>query len=727
MVVRGAAATRVDSREGKRRRVDTGNPQQLRDHVHAAAPRRSGLRVQFRAGEREISLRELHAWVAAIPREDFVAGLGEAFSRYETLTDVVFITALPVLPVIGRTPTNSNGTWRPHSLTLLYGAVLKKNDQLRTALDQRMHSALVDEYVCELQDAVNVLFDSRNTTRALRPRVAEAGGLRQLVDGKQGRIRGNLMGKRVEFCARTVLSGDPVLGLNEVGLPRSCCENLTVPVVVNDLNRDALGRWRIRYIRKRSGQRFYADALPRQQLLAMVEVGDIVERSLVDGDVVAVNRQPSLHRASMVAMFVRIFDCDTIRMNYSGMSGLAGDCDGDELNIHVPQDEASRAELQELMLMSTNIVSSQGSRPLLGLTQDSLLGAYLLSRAHLEPRDFWDIAYKAGLSCSPAAEAAAAPVLLKPRAQHAGFQLLDLVFFELGINLGDFARAGVVLREGRVVQAVLSKASLGIADGGLVHEVFLRHGHSVAARFMHLVQRCADHFLDQRGFSVGIGDCIVEHAPLDAEGLDKLIRSDFEQGRLPDEPALCEALNAITQLPPPECGDNRLLDMITAGSKGSVINFNQITRSVGQQFSALGRLEPELAHNTRTLPHFSKFDPGLDARGFVLNSFVQGLTPTQFWNHAKPSRITMIDTACKTSETGAQQRRLVKSLEKAIVCDGGDGKRMVRNVVDGSVIQFDYGEDNLDATYMHTLTAEAAAADEGTGPEVVSAAARAAI
>lgn len=668
--------------------------------------RRTGVKLAFRDPHTNepINLRSVYDFVAAIPREEYLR-IFPHFKQFENLADVVFIHVLPILPITARYPNSTNNVWYSNSLTQLYANVIKKNIQLKNALSQpNLHRGILDEYVLELQDAVNVLYDVKNTSRSLRPKVAEAGGIRQLVDGKRGRIRGNLMGKRVDFCCRSVLSGDPALHMNEVGLPKSVCENLTVPFVVNVYNIAKLEKWNIRYVTKRtSARRFDASLMQKGALRGMIEVGDTVERSLIDGDLVAVNRQPSLHRASMNAMRVRVFNCNTIRLSYNSLPGLAADCDGDEINVFVPQDHESRAELEELFMLSTSIVSSQSSKPILGLTQDSLLGVYLLSKATLSPNDFWDILYKAELKCDTPME----PSVLKPHASYTGLQLVNYVLLELDIYLGlHYDHGGVIMRDGLLVQGLLTKATLGIADKSLIHLTYLRYGHKKAAKFMFHVQRVADHFLDKHGFSVGVGDCMIDHEPLNYDGVDQKIKDDLlHAGKPPDELALCAALNTVTQIPcddPEITNSNSLLAMIQSGSKGSIVNFNQITRHLGQQFSDQGRLQPGLSGNTRILPHQTKFDYSLEARGFVRSSFVKGLSPVEFWNHSTPSRITMIDTSCKTSVTGDQQRRLVKSLEKLITRDAGDGHRLVKNMVTGAVIQFNYGEDGLDGTYMRT-------------------------
>jgi len=604
--------------------------------------------------------------------------------------DKYFVQVLPVLPIASRQPNFVDGAWRPQHLTRMYVDIMRRAAAVRARAG--MPSPLRAEAEWKLQNAVNVLFDSANTVRcgggsggnAANP---DVGGLRQRIDGKAGRVRMNLMGKRVDFSARSVLSGDPQLGVDEVGVPPSIARTLTVPVVVT---------WSTSHVR---GARYLRRGEDRYDLSAVAVPmlpGDIVERSLQDGDVVAVNRQPTLHRGSMIGCRVRILPCDTIRLNLAAMLPLNADCDGDEVNLHVPQCDASRAELETLMMASSNIVSSQSSAPLIGCTQDALLGLYLLSQDLVDARDFEALLYAGGMDVT----GARVTVFSRGARLVPGGAIAECALAEVGVHVGylEIARSGFVIREGRVLAGVLDKHVVGVSPGSLVHHVFLSAGAAAAGRFIHHLQRAAASYLDLVGFSVGIQDCVVpDSAPPDLRALDALLR---DEGDAVDEALLAEATGALTRQET-RARDNSLVDMLRAGSKGSLVNFNQVTRVVGQQTVGPGRVAPEF-RGGRTLPHFRRGDNTLQPRGFVDRSFLQGLRPHQFFFHAMSGRVGLIDTACKTSETGAQYRRLVKVMERAVVAAGqeeGD-ERMVVDPVTGDVIQFNYGDDGLDGTFL---------------------------
>ena len=650
-----------------------------------------------------LNVQELYEAIKKIPKETYLVDFKD-YGHYKNLTEPSFIHYLLVLPTTSRPPNMSNGEWRADSITRLYVDVLKQNNNLAMS-HKVVPNHLFVEYHHKLQNSIDILFDITQTNNNLRLNVVQGGGLRQRIDGKKGRVRLNLMGKRVEYSARTVLEGDPKLGINQVGVPRRIAEDLTIPMLVNRYNLNAIQDYKIKYILKKDGRRYDTKIFKNYRL----EIGDTVERCLIDGDVVAINRQPTLHRGSVIGCYVKIFSGLTFRLNYSSMVTLNADCDGDEVNMHVPQDLESRAEIENLMLASTNIVSSQSSKPLIGCTQDSLLGCYHLSKVEKLPiNDYMDILYKMDIDDEIFDS--------RDTVKHVkGTRFITATLNYLGIFIARYEPSDEFLLIDNVIQyGILNKSIVGASDDSIIHHIFLRAGHIKAAQFIHMIQLAATTFLDIRGFSVGISDCVVEHEKIHFDKLEYKLVSEQVTGKkwtTDDEVELTGALSELTRLnPPPNIVDNRLLDMINSGSKGSIVNFNQITRVVGQQVEDAGRISERFGQGKhgggfggRTLPHFTKDDPRAGSRGLVKNSFIKGLSPTEFFMHAMGGRIGLIDTACKTSETGAQYRRLVKILEPLIAKDVGNGKRAVVNQTTDQIVQFEYGENSYDATYLKRL------------------------
>lgn len=658
---------------------------------------RGGRKTIFMCEEEEVSLDELYALIKKIPREVFLKDFPH-IKHMKCLTEYVFIHDLLVLPISSRPPNYNNGEWRPCHLSRLYMDIIKKSIQLKMK-EKFVHSTLLNEYHNELQNSIEILFDINNTRKILNTNVLNNGGIRQRIDGKSGFIRKNLMGKRCEFSARTVLSGDTKLGINEIGIPASFAENLTIPVVVSVYNIDEIHKMNIKYVTKKSGQKYDMNVIKNIK----IEIGDIVDRKLINGDIVAINRQPTLHRGSMMACYVRIFPHNTLRLNYGTMLTLNADTDGDEINIHVPQDIESRTELEELMLASTQIVSSQSSVPLIGCTLDSLTGCYKLSKSFLSENDFMDILFKLDLD-----DELNHPDILKPR-QYSGLRVFEKILEFVGINIPSYKNGPFIMKNNKILKGIVDKNIVGKKENSLVHHVYLTCGHEKAAKFIHLCQLAATEFLDKDGFSMSIQDCIIYGMkPINTEKLEEKLSHDFFEnaGKWDDvdEDNLCDALGELTKLTIPDhINDNRLVEMIESGAKGSVMNFNQITRIVGQQIGADGRIQKAFNNGGRTLPHYSKFENSAESRGLVKNSFIKGLKPQEFFFHAQASRVGLIDTACKTAVTGHTFRKLVKNLEPLIVKDSGNGKRSVYNSITKTIIQPQYGADNTDATYMKRL------------------------
>lgn len=660
-----------------------------------------GRKISFKwekNNDEHITIQALYMLISQIPKNIYILDFPH-LSHLSNLSEAVFIHDLLVLPTVSRPPNMSDGVWRSDNITRMYNMIVKKNvtfNMKRCLVPKH----LVVEFHNQLQSSIDILFDVKNTNLKLRQNVTQNGGLRQRIDGKEGRLRMNLMGKRVEFSARTVLSGDPNLGINEVGVPKSIADNLTVPVLINRYNLEKIKSYKLKYIFKKDGRKFDTNVSSNY----IIDIGDTVERCLINGDIVAVNRQPTLHRGSIVACYVKIFQCSTFRLNYSTMITLNADCDGDEVNVHVPQDLASRAELETLMLASCNIVCSQSNVPLIGCTQDSLLGCYKLSCGMLSEHDFMEILYAIGLDND-----FDNPCIISGKNRlYSGNRVLTQVLTFLDVKMKRYEPNDKFLMiDNWVIKGHMNKAIVGTSDNSIIHHIYLSKGHIAAGKFIHLMQLAASTYLDIIGFSVGISDCIVDHDEINFQGLENHLEEQFfiNNGKWNnnDENTLCDALLELTKLPAPDnisVKGNRLLDMITSGSKGSMMNFNQITRCLGQQIESEGRISNRFGSGIRTMPHHTSYDMSATSKGLVKNSFFSGLNPREFFMHSIAGRIGLIDTSIKTSSTGSQYRRLVKSLEPLIIKDMGDGERTVVNSTNGNIIQFSYGENSFDGTFL---------------------------
>jgi hypothetical protein len=206
---------------------------------------------------------------------------------------------------------------------------------------------------------------------------------KQRLQGKEGRIRQNLMGKRVDFSARSVISPDQNLALDELGVPLSIAEQMTIPEIVTKHNVAKIVQLmkdgKVKYYRPMGKHKPTFQWMPTgrdEDIQRILEAGVVVERCLENGDYVLFNRQPTLHRMSMMGHRVRILPYSTFRLNLSVCTPYNADFDGDEMNMHVPQNYETRAELKHITHVPRQIINPKDNKPIMGIVQDSLLGTF---------------------------------------------------------------------------------------------------------------------------------------------------------------------------------------------------------------------------------------------------------------------------------------------------------------------------------------------------------------
>jgi DNA-directed RNA polymerase II subunit RPB1 len=655
-------------------------------------------------------------------------GLNSDYARPEwMIITVVAVPPPPVRPSISMDGT-ANGIRNEDDLTYKLGDILRSNSNVKQCIRDGSPAHILREHEELLQYHVATLMD--NNIAGLPPAQQKGGraikAIRARLKGKEGRLRGNLMGKRVDFSARTVITGDANLSLDEVGVPRSIARTLTYPETVTPYNISRLHELvqngpnehpGAKFVIRSDGTRIDLKHHRRAGQISL-EYGWKVERHLQDGDFIIFNRQPSLHKESMMGHRVRVMPYSTFRLNLSVTSPYNADFDGDEMNLHVPQSEETRAEIMQLCMVPLNIVSPQKNGPLMGIVQDSLAGVYKLTRrdTFLTKQQVMDVMLWVpdwdGIIPRPA--------ILKPSPRWTGKQIISMVIPKTvsifnAPDDGDLPLqdGGLCIQNGELFYGLLTKKNVGAAGGGIVHICYNELGPAGAMAFLNGVQRVVNYWLLHVGHSIGIGDTVPDPATIEkiqnhidthkakvveitalatANKLEALpgmnIRQTFESKVLLELNGVRAKAGETTHKSLKDL--NNAVTMASSGSKGSEINISQMSALVGQQNVEGSRIP--FGFKYRTLPHFTKDDYSPEARGFVENSYLRGLTPTEFFFHAMAGREGLIDTAVKTAETGYIQRRLVKALED--VAAKYDGT--VRNSL-GDIIQFLYGEDGLDA------------------------------
>ncbi|RFU26646.1 hypothetical protein B7463_g9701, partial [Scytalidium lignicola] len=659
-------------------------------------------------------------------------GLSNDYARPEWM----IITVLPVPPPPVRPSISMDGTGQgmrgEDDLTYKLGDIIRANGNVRQAQQEGSPLHILQDFEALLQYHVATYMDNdiAGQPQALQKSGRPVKSIRARLKGKEGRLRGNLMGKRVDFSARTVITGDPNLSLDEVGVPRSIARTLTYPETVTPYNIGKLHQLvqngpnehpGAKYVIRSDGTRIDLRHHKRAGQISL-EYGWKVERHIIDGDFIIFNRQPSLHKESMMGHRVRVMPYSTFRLNLSVTSPYNADFDGDEMNLHVPQTEETRAEVMQLCLVPLNIVSPQRNGPLMGIVQDTLAGVYKMCRrdVFLTKEQVMNI-----LLWVPEWDGVVPhPAIIKPRPRWTGKQLISMIIPKI-VNLSmpndahedaPLKDDGLLVHEGELMFGLLTKKNVGATGGGIIHIIFNEQGPEAAMAFFNGCQRVVNYWLLHNGFSIGIGDTIPDKKTIEqieeainvqkeevAELTAKATANQLES--LPGmnvretfESLVSKALNtardkAGTRTEQSLKDLNNAVQMARSGSKGSTINISQMTALVGQQ-SVEGKRIP-FGFKYRTLPHFTKDDYSPESRGFVENSYLRGLTPTEFFFHAMAGREGLIDTAVKTAETGYIQRRLVKALEDVMAKYDGT----VRNSL-GDIVQFVYGEDGLDGVII---------------------------
>lgn len=661
------------------------------------------------------------------------------------------LTRIPVPPVCIRPSVVSElkaGT-NEDDLTMKLTEIIFMNDVImkHRQMGAKVQMILEDWDFLQLQCALYVNSELSGIPMHMQPKKPSR-GLIQRLKGKQGRFRGNLSGKRVDFSGRTVISPDPTLRIDQVGVPELVAKILTYPMRVTPHNIEEMRKLVINGVDTHPGANYVQEKdspikkflkFGNREILARnLKPGDLVERHLCDGDIVLFNRQPSLHKLSIMCHKAKVLPHRTFRFNECVCTPYNADFDGDEMNLHLPQTEEARAEAWILMGNKYNLVTPRNGELLIASIQDFITGAYLITHK--------DSFFDRGAACQLLSQMLAGdcagmyislppPCIMKPRQLWSGKQIFSLILrpskkSRIQINLSTKGKeysgndkemcvkdSWLLVRNSEVLAGSVDKSTIGSGSKTNIYYVLLRdYGEEDAILAMWKVCRVTAYYMMNRGFSIGIGDVTPGKGLLEAKSkllatgygncdgyikqlaenkLDCIAGCNAEETL---EAKIIKELSNIRDLAGNICkkelhSSNSPLIMAKSGSKGSYINISQMIACVGQQVLN-GKRVPN-GFEDRSLPHFKRHSKIPAAKGFVSNSFYSGLTPTEFFFHTMGGREGLVDTAVKTAETGYMQRRLVKSLEDLSV----QYDRSVRNST-GEMIQLLYGGDALDPTYM---------------------------
>jgi len=438
------------------------------------------------------------------------------------------------------------------------------------------------------------------------------------------------------------------------------------------------------------------------------------------------NRQPSLHRMSMMAHRVKVVPHKTFRFNLCVCPPYNADFDGDEMNLHILQGEEAKAEAEILMKVQENILSPRFGGAIIGGIHDHISGCFLLTYKNrmIPIEDAIHI-----LASTDYEGKMPKPTIENGKKYFTGKDIFSTLLPE-DMNLEYKAKtcfncevckgkecpynAYVIIKKGVLKQGVVDENSIGAFKGRILDRIIRDHGMTAGRKFIDNVTKLGIASITLFGFTTGIDD---EDIPEEAkrqigEGLSKAMKKiadlvkAYENDELESLPgrSLEETLEMeimrVTGRARDMAGeiagrhlglDNSAVIMAKSGARGSMLNLSQMSGCVGQQAVRGERIHRGYQH--RTLPHFKKGDLGASAKGFVASSYKLGLSPTEYFFHSMGGREGLVDTAVRTSRSGYMQRRLINALEDVKVEDDGT----VRHA-GGQIIQFIYGEDGVDPT-----------------------------
>jgi len=688
----------------------------------------------FREEGHKITPKEIRERLERIPNGDLILlGMNPEVARPEWTV----LTVLPVPPVTVRPSiTLESGDRSEDDLTHKLVDVLRINQRLQENRDAGAPQLIVEDLWELLQYHITTYFD--NQTSGIPPARHRSGRplktLTQRLKGKEGRFRSNLSGKRVNFSSRTVISPDPYISINEVGIPKEVAMELTVPVRVNEFNLEYAKELVRRgpdnhpganYLIRPDGQRLKITERNKETLVERVDIGWVVERHVIDGDIVLFNRQPSLHRMSMMGHEVRVMSDKTFRLNLPVCPPYNADFDGDEMNLHCLQSEEARAEARIIMKVQEHILSPRFGGPVIGAIHDHISGIFLLT--YRNPMFTKDEVYYL-LHKTSFKGALPDPDRVVDGVEYWGGKTVFSLLLPGDLNMEYRASicencsvctkekceydAYVYIKDGKLLAGAIDGASIGAFKGKLLERIVRDYGTDEGRRFLDDVTRLAITTISHVGFSTGIDE---EDIPPDAQSqieevlqnaiskVDELVdayrKGLLEQmpGRSLEETLEVEIMRVLGRARD-EAGriagrylglENSAVIMAKSGARGSMLNLSQMSGSIGQQAVRGERIHR--GYYDRTLPHFKRGDLGAFARGFVKSSYKRGLSPIEYFFHSMGGREGLVDTAVRTSRSGYMQRRLINALEDLKVYLD----RSVRNT-SGTIIQFFYGEDGVD-------------------------------
>ena len=665
--------------------------------------------TNFYVGKKRLFPTEIRETLVKIPDEELKKiGVNPNSARPEwAVLTALLVPAVTVRPSI----ILESGERSEDDLTHKLSDIIRANQRLWENLNAGAPEVIITDLWDLLQYHITTFFD--NNVARIPPARHRSGQplktIEERIKGKEGRIRKNLAGKRVNYSARTVISPDPAIEINEVGVPFEIAKIVTVAETVNDLNIEKMKSLiemgenypGANYIIRPDGKRKKITPELKDEIMNEISPGYKVERHLQNGDVVLFNRHPSLHKGSLMAHFVKVLPGKTFRMHSTVTFPYNADFDGDEMNIHSPQTEEARAEARILLDVKENLISPKNNTNFLGLDEDAITGNYLLGLENFSSEFANQLLHNAGIN-----------------KQVSKKNITGLELFSEILPKVSFSNSSISIKDGKIIRGKIDKTIFGEENGELVKHIDKTFGKTEAVKAIKNAFNLGVHYLTNRGITISLEDFNLNEKAI-AEGweiidkaekrTDEIIR-EFEEGKVEMIPgkskeesreikilqALNEVRTKVGEMVKKEFPhDNPVNHMILSGGGGNILNITQIACCVGQQ--AMNGKRIDLGYNNRTLSFFKKGEISPISRGFIKSSFMKGLRPDEFFFGAITGRDSLMDTALRTPKSGYLYRRLANAIQ--------DLKKEYDGTVrdsNNNIIEFEYGYDGIDVSRLHT-------------------------
>lgn len=614
--------------------------------------------------------------------------------------DLIVFSILVIPPAFRGASTSYPGSFATDGFGNIYREIVKLNNQLMTVKKgdklEDLRKDLYQKFSSLLNDTVD---KSKN-------KQARFTGLMSVFQTKAGILRLLALGKRVDFSARTVIGPNPFLTIHQVGVPRIWASHLTVPITVTSFNKAALTKLlhkgKITSIVYGRGKGYRVIINDQNRSKITLEVGQVCERWLRDGDYVTLGRQPSIHKQNIMGLEVVLIDALNLQLNPSYVEPFNADFDGDEMHIHVGQTTKARAEIEILMALKHCLMNEQMNSPMIGLILSDITAAYVLTSENP------DISFDVWFSCMNLIQEKSQLSTFEDRLSYAGLKRLSgRALFSMLLPADFYYNKGEVLIEnGILINGAITKKDIGRTRNSIIQVMWMNYGYDRTATFLTDTSHVLNRWFSSYGFSIGLESCthtdpkVMElkeqqmafvkmmlmqagaklNDPIEEEKRQREIIGILRKPSDLSQKVLTETFGF----------DNALARMIISGSKGTPFNLGQIVFALGLQLTGGKPIPLSMTNQTRLLPTQDPDDPDPITYSYIQNSFSQGLTPEENFIHSIPARDTMLDTALKTADVGKMSREITLSL--ASYTTHYDGS--VRNS-QGQIIQSVYGYDGM--------------------------------